>query len=112
MVLPSYTPYKDILVPGRLTVDDMIALGKLAKPLAERGALGHFIGWPRPPHPSVMPSELCGNSSCALNVRSVLLARKGSELLHVDVDVPYMESFRGLTSSLPLAESIIHIYYS
>eukprot|EP00913_Durusdinium_trenchii_P003609 g3339.t1 len=72
----------------------------MAKPFDERSILGHFIGWPRPPHPSVMPPEECQNSSCPLNVRSVLLARKGEEMLHVDVDVPYMESFLGLTSSL------------
>ena len=100
VVMASYTPYKDILVPGRITVDDMIALGKMAKPLEERTVLGHFIGWPRPPHPSVMPPEQCQNSSCPLNVRSVLLAKKGDEMLHVDVDVPYVESFLGLTSSL------------
>ncbi|CAK9007558.1 unnamed protein product [Durusdinium trenchii] len=100
VVQASYAPYKDILVPGRITVDDMIALGKMAKPFDERSILGHFIGWPRPPHPSVMPPEECQNSSCPLNVRSVLLARKGEEMLHVDVDVPYMESFLGLTSSL------------
>lgn len=28
---------------------------------------------------------------------------QGEEMLHVDVDVPYMESFLGLTSSLPLS---------
>lgn len=100
VVLASYTPYKDILVPGRITVDDMIGLGKMAKPVEERSVLGHFIGWPRPPHPSVMPPEQCQNSSCPLNVRSVLLAKKGDEMLHVDVDVPYVESFMGLTSSL------------
>ncbi|CAE7377835.1 rib-1 [Symbiodinium natans] len=101
VVEPSFTRYKDILVPGRLTVDDMIALGKMARPLDERDKLGHFIGWPRPPHPSVLPPETCQDSSCSLNVRSVLLALKETEpLFHVDVDVPYVESFLGLTSSL------------
>mmetsp|Transcript_17943 Transcript_17943/g.40450 ORF Transcript_17943/g.40450 Transcript_17943/m.40450 type:complete len:625 (+) Transcript_17943:21-1895(+) len=101
VVQASFTPYKDILVPGRLTVDDMIALGKMAKPFVERDKLGHFIGWPRPPHPSVMPAESCPNSSCPLNVRSVLLSLKDTEpLLHVDVDVPYVESFIGLTTSV------------
>merc|ERR1719284_1287145 len=38
---------------------------------------------------------------CPLNVRSVLLAMKGREQdMHVDVDVPYMESFKGLTNSI------------
>lgn len=101
VVEPSFTRYKDILVPGRLTVDDMISLGKLARPMDERDNLGHFIGWPRPPHPSVLPPETCQDSSCSLNVRSVLLALKEKEpLFHVDVDVPYVESFMGLTSSL------------
>ncbi|CAE7947509.1 rib-1 [Symbiodinium sp. KB8] len=101
VVEPSFTRYKDILVPGRLTVDDMISLGKLARPMDERDNLGHFIGWPRPPHPSVLPPETCQDSSCSLNVRSVLLALKEKEpLFHVDVDVPYVESFIGLTSSL------------
>eukprot|EP00928_Gymnodinium_smaydae_P037025 TRINITY_DN25772_c0_g1_i1.p1 TRINITY_DN25772_c0_g1~~TRINITY_DN25772_c0_g1_i1.p1 ORF type:complete len:728 (-),score=166.66 TRINITY_DN25772_c0_g1_i1:70-2073(-) len=101
VVLPSFTPHKDIIVPGRLTVDDMLGLGRMAKPLAERQALGHFIGWPRPPHPSVMAKEDCKDASCPLNVRSVLLAMKDVEPdHHVDVDVPYMESFLGLTSSV------------
>ncbi|CAJ1362126.1 unnamed protein product, partial [Effrenium voratum] len=101
VVLPSYTPHKDIIVPGRLTVDDMISLGKMAKPFTERTVLGHFIGWPRPPHFSVMDPQLCQNSSCPLNVRSVLLDLKDTEeSMHVDVDVPYLESFLGLTSSL------------
>ena len=34
-MLASYTPYKDILVPGRLTVDDMIGLGSLWRKHAE-----------------------------------------------------------------------------
>merc|ERR1712224_383388 len=98
VVHPSYTPHKDIIVPGRLTMDDMIALGKLAKPQGELPYLGHFIGWPRPPHPSVMGPSACADETCALNVRSVLLAMKGKEPdMHVDVDVPYAESFIGLT---------------
>jgi len=98
---PSFTPHKDILVPGRLTLEDMMGLGRLAKPLEERSYLGHFIGWPRPPHASVMAPEDCADATCKLNVRSVLLAMKGKELdMHVDVDVPYLESFLGLTSSV------------
>ncbi|CAE8647692.1 unnamed protein product [Polarella glacialis] len=101
VALPSFSPHKDIVVPGRITIEDMISLGKLARPLEERDFLGHFIGWPRPPHPSAMSKESCKDASCALNVRSVLLALKGNDSeMHVDVDVPYMESFLGLTSSL------------
>merc|ERR1712232_126069 len=101
VVLPSFTPHKDILVPGRLTVDDMMGLGRLAKPLEERPVLGHFIGWPRPPHASVMNPKDCADKDCPLNVRSVLLAMKDVEPdMHVDVDVPYIESFMGLTSSV------------
>lgn len=36
----------------------------------------------RPPHPSVMPPERCQNSSCPLNVRSVLLAKKVPKTVH------------------------------
>lgn len=101
VVLPSFTPGKDIVVPGRLTIEDILSLGKLARPLEERPYVGHFIGWPRPPHASVMDAELCKDASCPLNVRSVLLAMKGQEPdMHVDVDVPYIESFLGLTSSI------------
>eukprot|EP00440_Ansanella_granifera_P003736 gb/GFBE01004053.1/.p1 GENE.gb/GFBE01004053.1/~~gb/GFBE01004053.1/.p1 ORF type:complete len:633 (+),score=120.75 gb/GFBE01004053.1/:1-1899(+) len=100
VVLPSFTPYKDILVPGKLGLEDMKSLGQMAKPLDERQFLGHFVGWPRPPHASVMRPEDCKNDSCPLNVRSVLLAMKGEADMHVDVDVPYLESFIGLSSSL------------
>jgi len=101
VVLPSYSPHKDIILPGRLTVDDMRSLTRLAKPLHERPFLGHFIGWPRAPHASVMDPAQCMNASCPLNVRSVLLAMRGEEPdMHVDVDVPYIESFMGLTNSL------------
>jgi len=100
VTLPSFTPHKDIIVPGRLTLDDMMNLQKLAKPPEERKFLGHFIGWPRPPHASVMKPQDCMDASCPLNVRSVLLAMKDREPdMHVDVDVPYIESFVGLTSS-------------
>eukprot|EP00927_Polykrikos_kofoidii_P065560 TRINITY_DN6129_c0_g2_i1.p1 TRINITY_DN6129_c0_g2~~TRINITY_DN6129_c0_g2_i1.p1 ORF type:complete len:662 (+),score=77.61 TRINITY_DN6129_c0_g2_i1:170-1987(+) len=99
--LPSFTPHKDIVVPGRLTLDDMISLKKMGHPVQDRAALGHFIGWPRPPHASVMPPEDCANASCPLNVRSVLLDMKGREAdMDVDVDVPYMNSFLGLTNSI------------
>jgi len=98
---PSFSPHKDILVPGRLTLEDMTGLARLAKPLGDRPNLGHFIGWPRPPHASVMPPENCTDERCPQNVRSVLLAMRGREPdMHVDVDVPYIESFMGLTSSV------------
>merc|ERR1712224_870716 len=98
---PSYTPHKDIIVPGRLTIEDMIGLNKMARPLEERENVGHFIGWPRPPHASVMPPEHCKDATCRLNIRSVLLAMRGKERdMHVDVDVPYIESFLGLTNSV------------
>jgi hypothetical protein len=99
--LPSFTPNKDIIVPGRLSLEDMMGLQKMSRPLDERQYLGHFIGWPRPPHASVMPKEQCQDETCRLNVRSVLLAMRGKEPdMHVDVDVPYIESFIGLTSSI------------
>eukprot|EP00419_Tripos_fusus_P071925 CAMPEP_0172895668 /NCGR_PEP_ID=MMETSP1075-20121228/153622_1 /TAXON_ID=2916 /ORGANISM="Ceratium fusus, Strain PA161109" /LENGTH=189 /DNA_ID=CAMNT_0013750929 /DNA_START=65 /DNA_END=634 /DNA_ORIENTATION=+ len=48
-----------------------------------------------------MAAEDCADATCKLNVRSVLLAMKGQEPdMHVDVDVPYLESFLGLTSSV------------
>lgn len=98
---PSFSPHKDILVPGRLTLEDMTGLARLARPPEERAYLGHFVGWPRPPHASVMPPEDCADERCPLNVRSVLLAMRGREPdMHVDVDVPYIESFAGLTSSV------------
>lgn len=97
---PSFSPHKDLVVPGRLTIDDMMGLTKLSKPFEERSALGHFIGWPRPPHASVMRPEDCKDASCPLNVRSVLLALSDEPDMHVDVDVPYIESFLGLTSSV------------
>lgn len=101
VVEPSFAPHKDLIVPGRLTVDDMMGLVKLGKPVDERPMLGHFIGWPRPPHPSVMSSAECSNASCPLAVRSVLLALGETEPdMHVDVDVPYIESFLGLTNSI------------
>lgn len=98
---PSFSHHKDLVVPGRLTLDDMMNLQKLARPRESRSMLGHFIGWPRPPHASIMPPSECQNSSCPLNVRSVLLAMRGVEPdMHVDVDVPYIESFLGLTQSV------------
>jgi len=98
---PSFMPHKDIVVPGRLTLEDMMGLTKLAMPLEERPHLGHFIGWPRPPHASVMDPATCTDETCPLNVRSVLLAMRGREPdMHVDVDVPYIESFVGLTNSV------------
>merc|ERR1739838_701018 len=100
VVQPSFTPHKDILVLGRLSVDDMKGLTMMSKPAKERPYIGHFVGWPRPPHASVMPPEQCMDEHCPLNVRSVLLAMRGKESdMHVDVDVPYMESFLGLTSA-------------
>lgn len=104
VVLPSFTPHKDIIVPGRLTIDDMMGLGRLKRPADDRPYLGHFIGWPRPPHAAdahgVDPA-LCKDKSCPWNVRSVLLGMKDVEPdMHVDVDVPYIESFMGLTSSV------------
>mmetsp|Transcript_7712 Transcript_7712/g.21816 ORF Transcript_7712/g.21816 Transcript_7712/m.21816 type:complete len:630 (+) Transcript_7712:82-1971(+) len=97
----SFSPHKDILVPGRLSLEDMTGLVRLAKPVEERPYLGHFIGWPRPPHASVMAPESCADEHCPLSVRSVLLAMRGREPdMHVDVDVPYIESFMGLTSSV------------
>jgi len=101
IVEPSYMPHKDILVPGRLSLEDMQGLTRLSKPLEERPFLGHFIGWPRAPHASVMDPKDCMNASCPLNVRSVLLAMRDTEPdMHVDVDVPYIESFMGLTNSM------------
>lgn len=98
---PSFRPHKDILLPGRLSIDDMIGLKKMSKPFEQRSFLGHFVGWPRPPHASVMAPEDCADASCPLNVRSVLLAMKDIDReMHVDVDVPYIESFIGLTSSI------------
>eukprot|EP00405_Crypthecodinium_cohnii_P041366 CAMPEP_0206563504 /NCGR_PEP_ID=MMETSP0325_2-20121206/22888_1 /ASSEMBLY_ACC=CAM_ASM_000347 /TAXON_ID=2866 /ORGANISM="Crypthecodinium cohnii, Strain Seligo" /LENGTH=693 /DNA_ID=CAMNT_0054065927 /DNA_START=17 /DNA_END=2098 /DNA_ORIENTATION=+ len=99
ITMPSFTPHKDIVIPGKLGLEDMKSLSKLAMPIEERPFLGHFVGWPRPPHASVMRPEDCMNSSCPLNVRSVLLAMKEEADMHVDVDVPYKESFLGLTSS-------------
>jgi len=99
VVQPDYTPYKDIIVPGKLGLEDMMSLGKMAQPFHQREVLGHFIGWPRPPHPSVQDPKTCQDASCPLNVRSVLLAMKGEPDMHLDVDVPYVESFIGLTNS-------------
>jgi len=105
--LPSFTPHKDILVPGRLTLDDMMGLTRLSRPADDRPYLGHFIGWPRPPHASEMAAlgmnspKDCADKSCPWNVRSVLLGMREEEPdMHVDVDVPYIESFMGLTSSV------------
>merc|ERR1712194_723481 len=92
--------HKDIIVPGKISMGDMIGLGKLSKPLQERSVLGHFIGWPRPPHAWVMKPEDCQNATCPWNVRSVLLGMKDEPDMHVDVDVPYVESFMGLTGSI------------
>merc|ERR1712217_247287 len=48
-----------------------------------------------------MAPESCADETCPLNVRSVLLAMRGREPdMHVDVDVPYIESFMGLTNSV------------
>merc|ERR1712124_169376 len=48
-----------------------------------------------------MPPEQCKDATCRLNIRSVLLAMRGKERdMHVDVDVPYMESFLGLTNAV------------
>merc|ERR1711907_862196 len=101
IVQPSFTPHKDIIVPGRLSLDDMMGLRKLSSPYDQRPILGHFIGWPRPPHASILDPKKCQDASCPLNVRSVLLALKETEAdMHVDVDVPYIESFMGLTQSV------------
>eukprot|EP00811_Abedinium_folium_P024141 NODE_3388_length_2045_cov_5.776330.p1 GENE.NODE_3388_length_2045_cov_5.776330~~NODE_3388_length_2045_cov_5.776330.p1 ORF type:complete len:668 (+),score=111.25 NODE_3388_length_2045_cov_5.776330:131-2005(+) len=101
VVQPSYTPHKDILVPGRLMLDDMMVLSGNARSLTSREHLGHFIGWPRPPHASEMPPQDCSDASCPLNVRSVLLAMRDSVPdMHIDVDVPYSESFAGLINSI------------
>merc|ERR1712194_651471 len=92
--------HKDIIVPGKISLDDMIGLGKLKKPLQERTVLGHFVGWPRPPHAWIMNPKDCQNATCPWNVRAGLLEMKDEPDMHVDVDVPYIESFMGLTGSI------------
>merc|ERR1719282_1077757 len=78
----------------------MITLRNMSRPLHERSYLGHFIGWPRPPHAS-KGFQNCTDEHCDLNVRSVLLAEYSNrEDMHVTVDVPYSESFLGLVSSV------------
>lgn len=101
--VPSYTPWKDIVLPGRLSLRDIesswVAAGT---PPSHRRFLAEFVGWHRPLHAA---------QGTADSPRKAILrwaADGGGEKdrrdlesyeLFVKQDVPYVEALRGSTSS-------------
>ncbi|CAE8644132.1 unnamed protein product, partial [Polarella glacialis] len=87
---PSYSPWKDILIPGRLSIREVIR-GQTPLP-EERAYLADFVGWNRPLHRSQ-------GGSASDSPRGQLLAMAKEPDLHIRQDVPYIEAATGSMTS-------------
>ncbi|CAE7201850.1 unnamed protein product [Symbiodinium natans] len=92
IVTPSFSPWKDILIPGRISVGEVVQLSKVAPKPASRHFLADFVGWNRPLH--IAQGGL--NSS---SPREQLLELAHEHDLHIRQDVPYREATQGALSS-------------
>lgn len=100
---PSYNPWKDIVLPGRLTLQEIQSSVQLSgTPLSSRRFLAEFVGWWRPLHASQGPGD---------SPRKAILRWAGtggedkdrleleSDELFIKQDVPYSEAYQGSVSS-------------
>lgn len=100
---PSYTPWKDVVLPGRLTLQEIHGSVKVSGvPPSQRPFLAEFVGWWRPLHAS---------QGTADSPRKAILRWAGSEggekdrrelesdELFIKQDVPYSEAYHGSISS-------------
>eukprot|EP00933_Yihiella_yeosuensis_P059733 TRINITY_DN6134_c4_g1_i1.p1 TRINITY_DN6134_c4_g1~~TRINITY_DN6134_c4_g1_i1.p1 ORF type:complete len:524 (-),score=76.10 TRINITY_DN6134_c4_g1_i1:127-1698(-) len=90
---PSFSAWKDILIPGRSSIEELVKYVRAAPPPEARVYLGDFVGWNRPLHRSQggRPSD---------SPRGALLAMKDEPDLHIRQDVPYAEATHGSLNSL------------
>ncbi|CAE7932439.1 unnamed protein product [Symbiodinium necroappetens] len=89
---PSFSQWKDILIPGRISVGEVVQLSKVTPKPASRQFLADFVGWNRPLH----------NAQGGLNSsspRELLLEMANEPDLHIRQDVPYREATEGALSS-------------
>lgn len=89
---PSFSQWKDVLIPGKLSMQDVVATAKVAPRPSDRPYLGDFVGWNRPLHISQ------GGTSVP-SPRGQLLSMAGVPDLHIRQDVPYAEATTGALSS-------------
>lgn len=87
---PSFTPWKDILIPGRISLSEV--RWSLSVRDAPRPYLADFVGWNRPLHSAQ-------GGLAASSPRDELLRMANEPDLHIRQDVPYMEAARGALSS-------------
>jgi len=85
---PSFNPWKDILIPGRISLSEV--RWSLSAPA--RSYLADFVGWNRPLHAAQ-------GGLAASSPRDQLLRMANEPDLHIRQDVPYMEAARGALSS-------------
>lgn len=89
---PSFSVYKDFLVPGRMNLRDVIASAKATPPPGERAYLADFVGWNRPLHRSQGGTHVP-------SPRGSILAMSKEPDLHIRQDVPYAEAALGALNS-------------
>lgn len=92
MTVGSYSPWKDVLIPGKLALRDIVGTAAVAPPPDARFYLADFVGWNRPLHRSQGGSEVP-------SPRAQVLAMAGEADLHIRQDVPYQEAAVGALSS-------------
>jgi len=103
IVRPSYTPWKDVVLPGRLSLQELHSShNSSGTPFVERPFLAEFVGWWRPLH--VAQGTADSPRKAILRWASDAGNEKDrreleSEELFIKQDVPYMEAFRGSISS-------------
>eukprot|EP00929_Paragymnodinium_shiwhaense_P033992 TRINITY_DN18551_c0_g1_i4.p1 TRINITY_DN18551_c0_g1~~TRINITY_DN18551_c0_g1_i4.p1 ORF type:complete len:570 (+),score=73.56 TRINITY_DN18551_c0_g1_i4:298-2007(+) len=103
IVDPSYVPWKDIVLPGRLALQDIYSSAMASgTPPDQRRFLAEFVGWWRPLHAGQAPGESPRKS--ILRWASAEGGEKDrreleSEELFIKQDVPYIEALKGSTSS-------------
>jgi len=106
VVRPSYTPWKDIVLPGRLSLQEIHGSHNAsATAPGDRRFLVEFVGWHRPLH----VAQGTADSPRKAILRWADASSEGggekdrreleSEELFVKQDVPYVEALRGSTSA-------------
>jgi len=105
VVRPSYTPWKDVVLPGRLSLQEIQGSHNASgTPLGDRRFLAEFVGWYRPlhvaqgtgdsPRKAILRWAAADGGSGEKDRREL-----ESEELFVKQDVPYIEALQGSTSS-------------
>eukprot|EP00928_Gymnodinium_smaydae_P014308 TRINITY_DN15218_c0_g1_i3.p1 TRINITY_DN15218_c0_g1~~TRINITY_DN15218_c0_g1_i3.p1 ORF type:complete len:517 (-),score=80.81 TRINITY_DN15218_c0_g1_i3:131-1681(-) len=86
----SFSHHKDVLIPGRLGLMEVVSAALNAPHPRERPYLGDFVGWNRPLHVSQG-----GAADGSDSPRRQLLNLASVPDLHIRQDVPYAEASRG-----------------